>query len=127
MPVSPSKDLDAYLIVKDLKADIQIRYTNMGTAIAFGLVGQLVNPIHSRAEASLSTSVRFMDSNLNDLFLTTANGRGESDVQSSRMSLKPEEFSGGVNDAEQDLINNMMTEMLASQKIKDYAASIKTK
>jgi hypothetical protein len=126
LPQIPSQKVDAYLIVENLKSNIQVRYTNMTTAIVFGLVGQLLNPIQSRAEATFSVSIRCVDSNLKDLFLSTAHGQGYSEVQSSRTSFKPrpEEFSEGINSAVQDLVTSMMTEILDSKSIKDYAAKV---
>ena len=127
LPTFPSKDFDAYLIVKDLKADIQIRYANTGTAIAFGLIGQMLNPIHSTESSNLSVAARMVDANSNDLYSSTVVGKGSSDVPSSMGGIKPEEFSGGVNNAMQDLAGNLMTEILRSQQIKDYAAKASTR
>jgi len=126
LPKSPSKDFDAYLIAQDLTADIQIHYANTGTAIAFGLIGQMMNPIHSTDSSALSLSVRMVDAHFNSIYSSSILGKGSSDVPSSMTGIKPAEFSGGVNDAMQDLTKNFMTEILTSQKIKDYAKSIKT-
>jgi hypothetical protein len=128
LPRSFSKDVDAYLIVKDLRADIQIIYTNMDTAIAFGLIGQMVNPVQSKTDAALSASVQMLDANFNNLFSSTLRGEGHSQVPSAMMETKPEEFSGGVNDAARSLVNDIIKKISNSQKIVDTSqASVSPK
>ncbi len=131
LPKSPSKDFDAYLIVRNLKADIKIGYTKTGEQIAMGALlgplGTLSVTLYKKTDASLSVSVRVVDSNLSDVFSSTVSGKGNSLVPSSFSGINPEEFSSGANDALQDLAKNLEQELLNSSELKAFAEKIRTR
>ena len=122
LPASHSKDFDAYLIVQDLKADIRICHTNkVMSGALLGAAGSLAGMMRSTTDASLSVSVRVADSNSNSIYSSSVVGNGSSDVPYGGLGPRAGEFSGGVNNAMQDLAKNLVQNLRNSSEIKGFA------
>ena len=111
LPNSPSKDVDVYLLIQNLQADIQTEFTQNPRA-AFPL-GVLIDPPHTKVNADLSISVRVIDPNSGNIYSFPVSGKGASDTSFN--------FAAGVNTALQDLAKNFIQKILNSDQIRDFS------
>ena len=115
-PKIASKDFDAYLLIQNLKADIQTEFTK--NALTHGALGVLLDPPHAKVNADISISVRVIYPNADNIDFFPISGKGFSDTSFN--------FTAGVNTALQDLAKNFVQKILNSNEMKDFSDSTKS-
>lgn len=118
LPKIASKDFDAYLLIQNLKADIQTEFEKNGLAYSPLGLGTLIDPPHAKVNADLSISVRVIYPNSNNIYSFPVSGKGFSDTSFN--------FTAGVNTALQDLAKNFVQKILNSNEMKDFSDRTKS-
>ncbi len=115
-PKIASKDFDAYLLIQNLKADIQTEFTK--DSLTHGVLGALMDSPHAKVSADLSISVRVIYPNADNIDSFPVSGKGFSDTSFN--------FTAGVNTALQDLAKNFVQKILNSDGMKDFSDRTKS-